>query len=195
MTPGSPAKSRAFNCGVETTLAVDRPVSQSMDKFGDQHGSGGALISAGASTGPSGRASTGASQSKRREAAQMPMPARLAGLRACRHLYVHTSSMRSHRWDVTRLRAGESAACRLRAGYATLPRNDARPCPWRPRGGSTFPARCSVGVDGEKRCKRQAEAGASDARQCFGALGGEIRRPNPWGVVIACLHCLGGWSR
>ena len=161
----TPAKSRAFNCGVKATFAVDRPVCQSMDEFGDQHGSGGAFTSTGTSTGPSGGTSTGASQSKWREASQTPMPSRLAGLCACRHLYVHTSSMHSHRRDVTRLRAGDSAAHRLRAGYATLPRNDARPCPRRPRGGSTFPARCSVGVDAKKQCTGQAEAGGRDERR------------------------------
>lgn len=132
--------------------------------------------SPGTSTGPSGGPSAGASQSDRGEAAQTTMPARFAGLRVCRHLCIRLDGSaclgvsHSDRRDLSRLGAGESAAYRLRAGYATLLRNDARTYAERRRGGSGSAARCSVGVDGEQRCKRQARLDASDARRRFGML-------------------------
>jgi hypothetical protein len=186
----------------------------------------------GASTWTSTGASGAASQSDRSEAAQRPMLCGLAGLRACRHLYVvpgpftrptsgpparppvgpttgppcdggpgpvsRTRSAlagfglcrhirvrlgvsmclgvsHSDRRDLSRLGAGDSAAYRLRAGYATLVRNEARTDAERLRGGSTLAARCSVGVGGSIGGADQTERKQTAVRD--DGQGAQISRP------------------
>jgi hypothetical protein len=123
--------------------------------------------STGTSPGPSGGPSTGASQSDRREAAQTPMPARLAGFRICRHLYAHLNVAHlaccSCRGPLPRALRTRHNRYRLRAGYATLLPGTARTCVERQLALSTFAARASVEVEerlSETR-SRQARTGAS----------------------------------
>lgn len=123
--------------------------------------------STGPSPGPSGSPSTGASQSDRRQAAQTPMPVRLAGFRVCRHLYAHLNvshlARYSCRGPLPRALRSRRNRYRLRAGYATLLLDTARTCVERQLALSTFVTRCSVVVEerlSETR-SRQARTGAS----------------------------------
>jgi len=101
----------------------------------------------------------------------------LAGFGLCRHIRVRLGvSMclgvsHSDRRDLSRLGAGDSAAYRLRAGYATLACNDAK----RLRGGSTLAARCSVGVGGSIGGADQAERKQTAVRD--DEQGAQISRP------------------